>query len=389
MPGFSNPPPTSLSNNRMSLQSVLQKGKAFLTPKGSSDSLITSNGFIFPKVDSAIDGEDCDHDCETCEVQLPKGWKIDHTEKLYGHIHGWATHMLVATGKTDWVKDVSDEKGSVMQAVRDCKVEPENGKLMLSASNMPRPSLTSHSISAAHEPTTILLLPAFTFIDNVTPATVPELIRHHISSAPTTTTPLPTPASHEIPQPQTDYPLSTSTRFTLRPCPHKYLILMCSQRTRDARCGQSAPLLKREFERHLRPLGLYRDMQDERPGGVGIYFISHVGGHKFAANVMVYRRADALPNVEADVQSDGTNGVIKETNKVSNGTNRDAEIKAPFPKKLDINSMGEGAQCIWLARVRPEDCEGIIKYTVLQGKVVKPQSQLRGGFDRAKGLVSW
>lgn len=25
------------------------------------------------------------------------------------------------------MKDVSDEKGSVMQAVRDCKVEPTNG----------------------------------------------------------------------------------------------------------------------------------------------------------------------------------------------------------------------------------------------------------------------
>ena len=73
-----------------------------------------------------------------------------------------------------------------------------------------------------------------------------------------------------------------------------------------------------------------------------------MGGHKFSANVMVYRRAE------------GEDG-----------------------------SMGEASQCIWLARVRPEDCEGIIKFTVLQGKVVKPEKQLRGGFDREKGLVSW
>ncbi|MDI1491952.1 MAG: hypothetical protein OHK93_003163 [Ramalina farinacea] len=136
--------------------------------------------------------------------------------------------------------------------------------------------------------------------------------------------------------------------FESRPCPHNYLILLCSHRTRDARCGQSAPLLRKEFERQLRPLGLYRDLHDERPGGVGIYFINHVGGHKFSANVMVYRRA---------VRQDGT--------------------------------MGEASQCIWLARVRPEDCEPIVKYTVLEGKVVKPQRQLRGGFDREKGLVSW
>ena len=83
----------------MSLASVLQKGKSFLTPRGSTDSL--SRPFIFPSVDKAVDGEDCDHDCETCEVQLPKGWKIDTDESLYGHVNSWATHMLVATGKTD------------------------------------------------------------------------------------------------------------------------------------------------------------------------------------------------------------------------------------------------------------------------------------------------
>lgn len=35
--------------------------------------------------------------------------------------------MLVATGKTDWKRDVEDEKGSVMEAVRDCGVLPNNG----------------------------------------------------------------------------------------------------------------------------------------------------------------------------------------------------------------------------------------------------------------------
>ena len=49
----------------------------------------------------------------------------------------------------------------------------------------------------------------------------------------------------------------------------------------------------------------------------------------------------------------------------------------------------EAVQLIWLARVRPEDCENIVRYTVLQGKVVKPQSQLRGGFDRERGIASW
>lgn len=119
--------PAVNATNKMSLSSVFQKGKAFLTPRASSDSIRKSTGFIFPPVDPAIDGEDCDHDCETCEIEYPKGFKIDEGEQLYGHVNGFATHMLVATGKTDWVKDVSDEKGTVMEAVRDCKIEPSNG----------------------------------------------------------------------------------------------------------------------------------------------------------------------------------------------------------------------------------------------------------------------
>ena len=179
-------------------------------------------------------------------------------------------------------------------------------------------------------------------IDNVTPQLVGDLIRYFINPSPTTTTPL-----QNNKQPNTEV---VNTPLRSHTCPHGAVILLCSQRTRDARCGQSAPLLRREFERHLRRLGLYRDLDDNRPGGVGIYFISHVGGHKYAANVIVYRRRD--------FQNDG--------------------------------QQEEGAcQGIWLARVKPEDCENIIRYTVLKGKVVKPQYQLRGGFDRERGVISW
>lgn len=59
---------------------------------------------LFPKVDPNVDGEDCNHDCESCEVKLPRGWDIDEKDELYGFVKGWSTHVLVATGKTDWVR---------------------------------------------------------------------------------------------------------------------------------------------------------------------------------------------------------------------------------------------------------------------------------------------
>lgn len=108
---------------------------------------------------------------------------------------------------------------------------------------------------------------------------------------------------------------------------------------------------------------------------MGIYFISHVGGHKYSANVMIYRRPDAF----------GLDGL--ERTSVKDGESRMTPTKKD-PTKGQEGDAGAG-QCIWLARVKPEDCEGIVKYTILQGKVVKPESQLRGGFDRSKGLLSW
>lgn len=82
---------------------------------------------LFPKTNPEVDGEDCDHDCESCTVKWPKGFKIDEDDQLYGFVKGWSTHVLVATGKTDWTREVEDEVGSVMEAFRECGVKPSNG----------------------------------------------------------------------------------------------------------------------------------------------------------------------------------------------------------------------------------------------------------------------
>ncbi|KAF1832255.1 hypothetical protein BDW02DRAFT_571242 [Decorospora gaudefroyi] len=347
---------------------------------------------LFPTTDPAIDGDDCLHDCASCSVKYPRKFEIDETEELFGHVKGWSTHLIVATGKTDWVRDVADEQGSIMEAVDRGDAKPSNGKLMLSASNMPVPNHSDHS-------SMVLLLPSWQFIDNVTPANIPTLITDFVDPGPTNNTPLHTgtrPAARPeetLSTPTTVPPsISSTPQLQARPCPHKYLILMCSQKTRDARCGQSAPLLRKEFERLLRPMGLYRDLHDERPGGVGIYFISHVGGHKFSANIMVYRHSSVVQHKQhanGNETKPHINSAQERLAELKIEDDGDQEVLLDANQEQEQEGSGEAAQCIWLARVRPEDCENIIKYTVLQGKVVKPERQLRGGFDRCKQLASW
>ncbi|EEH45590.2 uncharacterized protein PADG_01740 [Paracoccidioides brasiliensis Pb18] len=367
------------------MNSLLRRGTSFLftgtkSPVADSATTTAPENTLFTRVDPSIDGEDCDRDCDSCTIRYPSKFEIDTEDKLYGNVKGWATHVLIATGKTDWVRDVADEKGSVMEAIEKGGLKPSNGTMKLSASNIPVPDEYHHH-ELGKQPTTALILPAFTVVEHVTPALAADLITYFVNPALTTTSPLYNSNIGELPSTNTPTPepapgtsaLTTSpspltgtsssvdytalTPLRSRPCLHTAVILLCSQRTRDARCGQSAPLLRREFERHLRARGLYRDLNDERLGGVGIYFISHVGGHKYSANVIVYRRR----------------------------TKSDFADSTTEPSAVSVE---EGAvQGIWLARVRPEDCEGIVKFTVLQGKVVKPASQLRGGFDREKGLV--
>jgi hypothetical protein len=110
------------------LNTVQQTVSGSTTPVPVTPPNSTPRDQLFPKVDPAIDGDDCDHDCNSCHVKYPKGFKINEDDKLYGHVKGWSTHVLVATGKTDWVRDIADEKGSLMEAIeKKAHVKPANG----------------------------------------------------------------------------------------------------------------------------------------------------------------------------------------------------------------------------------------------------------------------
>jgi len=144
-------------------------------------------------------------------------------------------------------------------------------------------------------------------------------------------------------------------------------ILICSHNSRDTRCGVMGPLLRSEFVRQLQRLEYLpstehavdtssQDMQMEsrqpepEPESlkVNVGVISHIGGHKWAGNVIVY-----VPPTWA---KDGESVTLKEQ------------------KALRSPLAGCG---IWYGRVEPKHVEGIIKKTILGGTVIK--ELFRGG----------
>ncbi|KAJ3574901.1 hypothetical protein NPX13_g4215 [Xylaria arbuscula] len=108
----------------LGIKSLFGTARRFAT--GEEPSMAADVAELFPSTDPAVDGDDCTHDCESCNVSYPRGFKIEESDLLYGHVKGWSTHVIVATGKTDWVRDVEDEKGSVMEAF-GAATKPSNG----------------------------------------------------------------------------------------------------------------------------------------------------------------------------------------------------------------------------------------------------------------------
>ena len=106
--------PSQTPTLKMSLKALFGKGPT------------TTATDLFTKTDPAVDGDECLHDCNSCTVKYPRNFKVEEGDLLYGQVKGWQTHLLVGTGKSDWVRDVEDEKGSVMEAVGKAE-KPTNG----------------------------------------------------------------------------------------------------------------------------------------------------------------------------------------------------------------------------------------------------------------------
>lgn len=108
------------------VKTILSRLKASQEPAQSGfDTALRER--LFARTDPSIDGPECLHDCESCHITYPRNFKIDEDEELYGHVNGWSTHLVVATGATDWKRDIADEKGSIMEALDAGSVKPTNG----------------------------------------------------------------------------------------------------------------------------------------------------------------------------------------------------------------------------------------------------------------------
>ncbi|KAJ3356994.1 hypothetical protein HDU83_009164 [Entophlyctis luteolus] len=120
-------------------------------------------------------------------------------------------------------------------------------------------------------------------------------------------------SSDEVSKIVEDWVATKSFEASAEDIEYDAMIFVCTHKKRDKRCGVTGPLLMDEFNNVIHELGLA-----DKVACIGI---SHIGGHKFAGNLIVYSRK--------------------------------------FP------------QGVWYGRVVPCHAENIVKKTVLEGKVFK------------------
>jgi (2Fe-2S) ferredoxin len=270
--------------------------------------------------------------------KYPASLSIDTETPLWGTGKDFDIHFLCATGKTDWVHSVTDEEGTLAYALdstsENWKLNADTKYKISNSSLAPPEEYFEHEGSDETRPSRLLILPKFVYIDNVTPETVAANVKPVLSAF----------AAAEKPTDQTIPELSKSLLSNIE-LPADSIakviasnelayVLLCSHRTRDKRCAITANILKKKFDSELQALDLYRDPSDDRAGGVKVFCVSHVGGHKYAANVIIYTKS---------------------------------------------------GQAIWLARVRPDHVRKIIQHCVLKGEVFP--ELLRAAFK--SNPISW
>lgn len=143
------------------------------------------------------------------------------------------------------------------------------------------------------------------------------------------------------------------------------MVLICGHGGRDGRCGLMGPVLEDEFKRILPregiellqgPVSINEDSDGARPAIDGPVaqgptartgLISHIGGHKFAGNVVIYIPKNA---------------------------------KTASAEAHPLAGCG-----IWYGRVEPKHVQGIVSQTILGGAVF--EDLFRGGITQTRDIL--
>jgi hypothetical protein len=279
----------------------------------------------------------------TCKCQqMPEGLDIDYKRKLQGTAARYSEHVLIRTGAQDWPSRIEDDENNPLARDLKALLKREMLKSILTKGNV-LVTNSSFSVSPNQEdddPSTFLVSLMKSRLDVRVPKSQLDMFVRAV-----TTVPIPDGATSD------GLKKEVQDHFISRPITD-IVVLICGHGGRDIRCGKVGPILKREIEDKLAQSGITvnRDpimlrgsdytkgkekFKSSLRGSAKVGLISHVGGHAFAGNVIIY-----------------------------------------LPSSGEFAHSGLSGAGIWYGRVQPNHVEGIIQKTILEGIVI--EDLLRG-----------
>ncbi|KAK1760962.1 Sucrase/ferredoxin-like-domain-containing protein [Echria macrotheca] len=305
--------------------------------------------------------------------KLPDGLEIDRTTPFGHSMPRYDEQVVICTGKTDWPSRIEDDADGHNLAADLKKLigaggsmnDPFNNISILNSSFAPSVPKREEAHNAS-----AYLLPSFTYVPYLpreSPASVEALVKGYLL------------AEKPHPAHKAEYHLARKA-ITRKPSYRKLLsgvrpvedvlVLICGHGGRDQRCGIFGPVLKDEFETRLRARGVevLTGPEPDRDYGVPkvkaagdedeerqrfkipaarVGLISHIGGHKYAGNVIIY-----VPPK--------------------------AKTQSGWPHLL-------GGHGIWYGRVEPRHVDGIVTETILEGNII--EELFRGGVDQKRRSI--
>ncbi|KAH8821429.1 FMI1 protein [Xylogone sp. PMI_703] len=307
--------------------------------------------------------------CECAQTpEMPPGLEIDHKRPLNGTMAAYAEQVLICTGKDDWPSRIEEENSGDNLAA---DIKELLGKGGIYSDPFHNVSITNSSFPSSESPrgevltTSAYILPSFKyvpFLPRVSFDSVQALVKGYL--LPTKLNPVHDTLSPIHKDRLLRSPGYQNLLYGVQDV-NDILVLICGHGGRDMRCGITGPILRSEFEHMLPakdvrvlhgPVNIPLEPAENKISGpetvessltarVGV--ISHIGGHKFAGNVILY----IPPNMRT------TSG-------------------ASHP----LAGCG-----IWYGRVEPKHVEGIIQETILNGNVIT--DLFRGGIKQGGQIL--
>ncbi|KAL7625384.1 Altered inheritance of mitochondria protein 32 [Parahypoxylon ruwenzoriense] len=302
--------------------------------------------------------------CDCAETpSMPWGSGIDKSANLNGLMAAYAQQVLICTGKDDWTSRIEEENSGDNLAADLKELIGRGGMYSDPYHNI---SIVNSSFPSAVpgrpevQTTSVYLLPSFKyvpFLPRVSFDSVQALVKGYL--LPEKLHPMHdglSPIHKDRLLRKEEY---QQALYGVRDA-EDVLVLICGHGNRDKRCGIYGPVLQAEFERQLPRAGVQvlegpvvdesvappqipgATTEVEAPRAARVGQISHIGGHKYAGNVIIY---------------------IPPRFKNSAGN--------PHPL------AGYG---IWYGRIDPKHVEGVIKETILNGNVIA--DHFRGGVNQ-------